>query len=439
MNKIIRFNSYMIDRAKYEFETRNILLADEYGNQRLYFCIILVEQESGDIVSTTGLEKYVVDLSYADVLSESTYRYSMSRVTNFLNYILHDTNVNSINEITVNEIRGFLKDVRTNASGNELKSDTWKRIKKDVFIFLANYYKYHCEEVDFGYNGNDLRNITVIKEKNTKRTRKHVVTEYKALNVKAPKGNDHKHRKRTLMYGHLEAMLYVAKMYEPMIYLAITLMAYAGLREGEVVNLSFDDISEKRKFGVLQRITIDLSQSDKFRTGKTHTGVIKKNRQQDVYPDFLSKVAEAIEFHKDYLQVYGLLKEGENPIFFNKYGGAMSVTTLTDRIRTLFNKRFLNTLKITSSSTEFEGETYAFIEAYEHEYPGAHMFRHWFTMYLITKKNLRPEEVRKWRGDSPNSNAYEEYMHLNYDLIEAYRNTAYAFQENLIGDIYGGV
>ena len=437
MSKIISFDIYKIDRSKYKFETRNILLHDEYGNKRLFFCIVLIEQDSKDIVSITGFEKYVVDLSCADVFSESTHRYSMSRVTDFLNYILHDTNVNTINEITVNEIRGFLKAARTNTSGEELKSDTWKRIKKDVFVFLENYYKYHYKDIDFGYNSDDLRSITVIKENDTKRTRKHVVTEYKALNVKAPKGNDHKHRKRTIMYGHLEAMLYAAKKYEPMVYLAITLMAYAGLREGEVVNLSFADISEKRKLGVLEKLSIDLTESDKFRTGKTHTGVIKKTRQQDVYPDFLTKVAEAIEFHKEYLQAYGLLREADSPIFYNKYGGAMSVTTLTARIRTLFNNYFLNILKRTSSSTEFEGETYAFIEAYEDKYPGAHMFRHWFTMYLISKKNLRPEEVRKWRGDSPNSNAYEEYMHLNYDLIEAYKNTAYSFQENLIEDIYG--
>lgn len=436
MNKIVSIDSYKIDRSKYEFETRNILLHDEYGNLRLYFCIVLIEQETKDVVSMTGLEKYVIDLRCADAISESTQRYSMSRITEFLNYVLHDTNVNAINEVTVNEIRGFLIEARTKVSGDELKSDSWERIKKDVLVFLENYYKYHRDVVDFGYNGEDLTNITVIEERDAKRTRKHVVKQFKAFNIKAPKENDHIHRKRTIMYGHLKALLYVAKIFDPMIYLAIILMAYAGLREGEVVNLSFADILKNKKLGVSGKITIDLSESDKFRKGKTHKGVIKKIRQQEVYPDFLAEVAEAIEFHKDHLQAYGLLKEGETPVFYNEQGGAMSVKTLTDRIRSLFNTYFLDILERTSSDTEFEGETYAFIETYKDEYPGAHMFRHWFTMYLITKKNLRPEEVRKWRGDSPNSNAYEEYIHLNYDLVEAYKNTAYSFQENLIGDIY---
>ena len=439
MNNIVSFDSHRIDRQKYRFENKSILLHDEYGNKRLNYCIVLVERESNEIVTFTGLEKYVIDLSCANVLSESTHRYAMSRVILFLNYILYNTKINAINEITVNEIRSFLISARTNEAGDEKKSDTWNRIQKDVLVFLENYYKYHNCEIDFGYNADDLKEITIIKERNAKRLRKHVIAEYKTLNVKAPKGNDHKRRKRTLMYGHLDAMLYAAKMYEPMVYLAIALMAYAGLREGEVVNLSFSDICEKRKMGVLERITIDLSGGDKFRRGKTHTGVPKKSRIQDVYPDFLMDVAQAIDFHKDYLQAHGLPINGDEPIFYNKQGNAMSVTTLTSRIRDLFNNYFLNILKQTSGSAEFEGETYAFIEAYEDEYPGAHMFRHWFTMYLITKKELRPEEVRKWRGDSPNSNAYEEYMHLNYDLIQAYKNTAYAFQESLLGDIYGWI
>jgi integrase len=238
------------------------------------------------------------------------------------------------------------------------------------------------------------------------------------------------------MYGHLEALLYAAKKYEPMIYLSIALQAYSGLREGEVVNLSFSDISIKRRMGTVEKISLDLNKSDKFRMGKSHTGVIKKPRIQDVYCDFVEDIEDAIEFHKDYLEARGFSTEGDHPLFYNKQGNPMSVTTLQSRIRDLFNDYFLKILKETSDNTEFNGETYAYIEAYDDEYPGAHMFRHWFTMYLITKKKLRPEEVRKWRGDSPNSNSYEEYMHLNYDLIEEYRKTAYSFQERLIEDIY---
>ena len=435
-NNIISIESFKIDRSKYEFVSKSITLHDECGSQRTYACIVLIDKKTKNIVCGTGYEKYVVDLSCAEVYSDNTYRYARSRVLSFLNYLLYETRINSINEVTVNEIVGFLLWSKTKKNGEEVKSSTWRRKQRAIYVFLDNFYKYNHEVVEFGYKPDELWNLTVFEEKRKWGNRKHIILECKPLNVKPPKSNDHKHRKRTIMYGHLDALLFTAKKYNPMLYLAISLMAYAGLREGEVVNLSFGDIRERRRLGVLEKITLDLFESDKFRTGKSHTGIIKKIREQEVYPDFLEKIHEAIEYHKDYLQVHGLSSEQESPIFYNKHRKAMSVTTLTSRIKELFENYFLSILKDTSNNTEFEGETYAHIEAYEDEYPGAHMFRHWFTMYLITKKKLSPELVRKWRGDSPNSNAYEEYLHLNFDLMEAYKNTAYSFQERLIGDIY---
>lgn len=436
MSKILNFDSYKIDRSKYEFKTENALLHDEYGNLRLYFCIVLIDIVTGDVVAHTGLEKYVVDLSYTNSISESTHRYAMSRVKNFLNYIIHETNINALNEITVNEIRGFLIKSRTDESDNEIKSESFGKIKTDIFNFLENYYKYHRDEVEFGYNGDDLRKITIVSDANAKKRRKSVIKENKALYVKAPNKNDSKRRNRVIMYGHLKALLYAAKKYDPMTYLPIMIMAYSGLRIGALVNITFEDISVKRRLGVLERITVEARKPDRFRTGKSHKGSNKKIRTAEVYTDFLSDVAEAIEFHKDYLQAHGWAIEGENPCFINKYGGAISATTLSDRIRALFYDHFIDILRETSTSTEFEGETYAYIDYYEEEYPGAHMFRHWFTMYLIAKKNLEPAEVRKWRGDAPGSDSYEEYIHINSDLIEKYKTVAYSFQEQLLADIY---
>ena len=57
-------------------------------------------------------------------------------------------------------------------------------------------------------------------------------------------------------------------------------------------------------------------------------------------------------------------------------------------------------------------------------------------MYLITKEHLRPELVRMWRGDAPNSDAYNNYIHLNYEMLDKYKKTVYCFQERLFRDIY---
>ena len=279
MGNIIDINKYKLDRDRYEFKGRTVLLHDEHRELRKYSCIVLEDRNSGDIVSYTGLERYVVDLS--DVTSsEATYSYAESRVRGFLNYILHETEINFIHEISLNDIRRYLEYRRTDEKGEEITSDAWGRIRSDVIAFLMNYYKHNKDKVPFHYSPDNLIEIAVVKEKTDRGTRKHVISQYKTLGIKPPKKNNNHHRKRTIMYGHLEAMLYAARKYDPMIHLAMCLMAYAGLREGEVVNLSFSDIRLSGGLGIVDKIEIYLKDSDKFRKGKTHTGVIKKIREQ---------------------------------------------------------------------------------------------------------------------------------------------------------------
>ena len=76
----------------------------------------------------------------------------------------------------------------------------------------------------------------------------------------------------------------------------------------------------------------------------------------------------------------------------------------------------------------------AFIETYEIEYPGAHMFRHWFTMYLLTKAKLTSGEIMKWRGDS-SQESMNDYIHENSELIEVFRESSYIFQAQILEDI----
>jgi len=432
MNGVININSYKVDRKKYSFNSKSVVLNDEYGKKTLYPCVVLIEINTKRVVSFTGLERYIIDINR----SETSNIIAISRVKSFLNYILHNTHINSLNELTLKEIRDFLMFTRVKKNGEEKKSLTWIKTQNEVYDFLINYYENNKNICDFGYSDKELRNKTDYENFRRKYGPKCKELNNDNLKVKPPKKNDNKRRKRTIMYGHLKALLYTAKKYDPMIYFAIILMAYAGLREGSVVNLSFGDIKIHRVMGVVDEISLNLLESDKFRKGKSHKGVIKKIRVQGVYPDFLEDVIEAFEYHKGYLKALGLSTDEKSPIFYNKWKDAMSVKTLMSRIHSLFDDYFLKILEETSEHTVFEGETLAFIEQYKDEYPGAHMFRHWFTMYLISKKDERPEMVRKWRGDSENSDSYEQYLHFNKDLLDAYRKTTYSFQESLIEDIY---
>ena len=439
MAKIINLGARLAQRKEYEFAAKSTLLKDENGQPRLFFFIVLRHIQTKETICYTRLERFVIDRGGGrSLVNESTERMAMSNVVSFLNFVLHDTTKNQIHDIGQNEIRQFLINSKSRPDGKEMKSSSWGKKKHAVLLFLENYYKHNFNILSFRYAGDELSETVLVKRRDGYSSRKILVKNYKGFSVKAPIANDHKHRSRVIMYGHLETLLFVARLYNPMLYLAIALQAFAGLREGEVTNLSISDIDMRERLGMLEGFFIHLNKSDsnRFRRGKSQSGVIKKTREaQQVYPCFNEKVKQAYLLHLDLLKSKGLPTSGNSPLFYNKWNKPMSVTTYSSHLRTLFKGNFIEALQKTSLGTEFEGETQAYIESYQQEYPGAHMFRHWFTMFLITKENLKPEMVRRWRGDSPNSLAYEEYLHINGDYINQYRETAYFFQRQLLGDI----
>ena len=168
---------------------------------------------------------------------------------------------------------------------------------------------------------------------------------------------------------------------------------------------------------------------------KTDPGTIKKNRTQKVYNDFIVDISELYDYHIALMESKGLDTRKNAPLFVNKQGNPMTVQTYSDRVKNLFYERFLPSLKKTCELQGTYADNAAFIEAYEIEYPGAHMFRHWFTMYLLTKAKLTSGEIMKWRGDS-SQESMNDYIHENADLIEIFRDSSYTFQSQILEDIY---
>ena len=239
----------------------------------------------------------------------------------------------------------------------------------------------------------------------------------------------------------MDFLLYEAKKYEPGIAFGIALGAYAGLREGEVVNISFGSIRLiHRGFGIVSGMEIDLTKDATFFEnwrGKTDPGSIKKYRKQQVYYDFLSTAINLFDQHVSYMIAKGYPTDKNAPLFVNRQGNPMSVQTYSERIKNLFYQRFIPALTNTCIQNGTYMDNAAFIDAYKIEYPGAHMFRHWFTMYLLTKAGLTSGEIMKWRGDSC-QDSMNAYIHENSDLIRLFRETSYTFQEQLLEKIGGG-
>ena len=422
------------ERKNFKFISRDTNIKnDEDNNYDAYPSIILIDERYNIPVVYTGYERYIQPLSASYANKGGTLSKKSFFICHFLNFILYETIINSINECTLNDIRQYMIYSKKKDNGEFYAKETWERRIDAVLAFLRSYYVNFCNYYQFGYSGNELQTHTIVNDDNMRK--RVILVKNIELNVKSPTSNHKKNR--VLMHGYLELLLFEAKKYDPMIALAIALQAYSGIREGEVVNLSCGGITEKRgAFSSLASIELDLNQKAKFweeYNRKTPPGEFKKKqtRTQKVYDSFIKEVHQMYEAHIDMLQAKGLSTKADSPLFVNKHGKPMTVETYKKRVKDLFYNYFLPKLKASCYQSSTWAENAAHIEVYEKEYPGAHMFRHWFTMYLLTKAGLDVAEVQKWRNDhSPES--MSSYIHENEDLIKAYRESAYSFQRDII-------
>ena len=436
MNKVISFpNSDVREyRQKCIFMNRAVQVVGEDEGLEKYPCIVLYEEETNIPVYYTGLERYLCHLVKGELLNGKTLSMKAYAVCHLLNYLLRETSINSLHECTLGTIKDFLKYMKVKDNGEGYNRDTWTRYRDHVIDFLMMYYTYNKDTLPFQFIGDELKILTIIKDE--KHRRKVNTVHNASLHISAPK-TTHK-KNRILIDGYLDLLLYEAKKYEPDITLGIALGAYAGLREGEVVNVTCGRIKTiSGGFGVVSDIEIDLTDKAPYFQNwkkKTDPGTIKKYRKQRVYFDFIDTIHDMYEYHIALMGSKGFDTSKDAPLFVNKQGNPMTVQTYSDRIKRLFYERFIPSLERSCEKQGTRADNAAFIEAYETEYPGAHMFRHWFTMYLLTKAGLTSGEIMKWRGDA-NQESMNTYMHENNDLIQIFKNSSYTFQRQILEDI----
>ena len=127
------------------------------------------------------------------------------------------------------------------------------------------------------------------------------------------------------------------------------------------------------------------------------------------------------------------------PLFFNYRSKALTVDAYTARVRNLFKKHFLPVL-IRLKDFDIGNTVYQeYYEAYSRDYPGAHMFRHWFTMYLIMHIKYTPNQnitdlVSKWRGDKSRE-GMESYVHANAEVISHFQNAIINYQKTWVEEV----
>ena len=427
MSMIIKIKNL---RRDYIFRTSSTKI----GGQK-YPIIVLYHKETGIPVAYPKLERWYLHLIESKKLSFHTMNGTASAVCAFMNFILWMTPNEYIHETTLHNIRDFLEFFKETANGEPRDYDGWNRGIGYVYDFLMSYEKHNNDKFDFSYDYTDIYSIEYV---NNSKRRKTVIRHKNFLSVQPPEPG--KRKNRLLVHDYLNLLLQVASEYDPMLTFGLALQAYAGLREGEVVNVGRDRIHLiDGGYGRIGKIELDLNSLTRYaieynKTHKTDFGIIKKLRTQEIYQDFTEKMYKRYTEHEMLLNSLGYDDLYDGPLLFNEYGKPMSAKTYTGRLRTVFYDAFLPRLKDLCKNSGSWAVHAPFIESYEREYPGAHMCRHWFTMYLLERTDLSHDEISSWRGDK-DPDSMSDYIHVNSNMILMYNNNAYRFQQSVLREI----
>ena len=278
---------YVVDsiRDRFVFRNRPIKYNKENGTVYQYPCIVLVDKLTDINVVYTRLEDYVISWNHDQDLEESTLNKRTSNIVVFLNYLWkYKSGIKGIEDITQLDIRDFLQysKKKDSKSKSEKKFDTWDRCYGNVIDFLKTYAQKNNNYIMMNIDPSDLEKRYRGYNSRTNSVEDKIKHAY--FNVAPPDNLSIKNR--VIKYDHLDMMLTLASIEKPELVLPIMLSAYAGLREGEIVNISRNSIEPV--FGNVGHVitySVNLKKDAEFnlkRINKNNTGQIKKKRIQMV-------------------------------------------------------------------------------------------------------------------------------------------------------------
>ena len=448
MSNIVSFNQYSKEelRKKLKFINRNTSVKGRDGKNRTFPCIVLVDKDNDIPIAYTGYEKYICSLNDSDYKKGNTLSKKAFAVCCLLNYMLKEAHIDKVSDITINDIADYLEYSKKKNENEERKKNTFIIYGDYVIDFLVNYYNAHKFKYKFNYEGDKLKSLKSVRDKQN--DRKYIIEERHKFFIESPKETPPKNR--YLVYGYLDLLLYEAKKYDPMIELGIGLESFAGLREGEAMNVTCGRVGKPGgPFSSSLDMKIDITSKAPFwdeYKGKVLPAEFKESerytqaRTQQVYYDFVNRIKKMYDEHIGMLHSKGYSTGENDPLFVNSNGNPMTTQTYSKRVKKLFYERFLPSLKRICIEQNTLEENIAYIEAYEENYPGAHMFRHWFTMYLLTKARtsnghkLSDGEIMAWRNDH-DPRSMISYIHINSEFIDIYEKSAFRFQRKILEDI----
>lgn len=409
---------------KFKFKVRKISL-DENGNQLVRYFIELVYRDTEIPVSATRFGDACLYKEFSDHCYAQDKESSFYAVTSFLNDVLIDNYekylLTDICEINIDVVKDYLRrySKKTNKS--------CKALTKNTVIIHRNLISNFLYNLCLSSSMKKLKKEEIIREVKYRERNGITITrpEYliKVVYPKHPAG--YVSLNRDMPSELVERFIDCAKMYDPEIAFAIVIMAYAGLRIGEVVNLRGRNSCYGGSFYFQKicdectAIEIDLSNEYVMRSDLVVVGKIKKERRQSVCPLFTQviykefKLHEAIIRDKD-LECYGPLFTTSRKV--NGRYMALTENSLRSRLLHLFWEKLYPTLEHDGNNS-----LRRFYYQMKDKSWGPHSFRHWFSVQIVLA-GYDEVQLMNFRGDRTIESA-RKYLERKGELERVYRES----------------
>ena len=401
----------IIDKNRYCYTVKSTTVIVNGAREELYV-IVLCDITTKLWVMMTDYADLTFYKSDRDGFRFNTDKGALHDVCKFLNAVMFEKNdkynISSPLEITVDIAQHYLDNyVLTPTKRGKLpEKKTVEHVKKSISVFL-NMMAY-CREEKMQYiKYGDLISMHYEIGADHKPI---IVFDYKLKVRSIPSISGYVSLERDMPLGIVNRFIQMARIYDPEMEFPITLLAYAGLREGEVCNFrrkssrygsGYKDtvITITTPFGIKREcrgFEINLSKEYVMRSDGKDVGGIKCKRTQPIFGPFAQIIYDALERHLSLVANKKI--EDYGPMFVNKRADhgtylAMTKKGLRERLDKLFYDHVLPSCK-----DDPDIDMQVFYRRMQGRTWGGHAFRHWFSVILVLC-DCDQAKIMSFRGD----------------------------------------
>ena len=381
--------------------------------------IVLINVATGQILEICPYSEFLYEHNLLNRDKNTKVGYAKS-IAMFLNYLFFDrdtfqmlsrdkkiNNLDRIENLTIEDGNSFLSNYKNGKVGGKYvkKQDSndilARKLTKFYYYLFKNYHMKNLKQTDFNYE----KRITKRFGKNTEITCLKCL--FKIRNTQVPGRN----RLEFISFYALSELIALAIQNYPMIALGIALQAFAGLRIGEVCNVTYFN-SQCEYIGYdLKNWHVDLRIKPQLRSDGVDPGQIKSPGIAYVHPVFIPYFNLLLLEHKNYIEKTYKRQNIFGAIFMNRDGKAMTKESYERYFNKLISMLPGKLLETQLVDVQIEAKrilTSNFT---------SHTLRYFFTQYISKLPDTTVFDIAMFRRDRSLDSAMT-YMRNNPYLID---------------------